>query len=188
MRNSMKVLLVPVAVALAAAVTLAGCGGDGAPVTQSGEHVRGPAVDYSTPAPATADAQVANVQPEDTPVVTKTPDAAAGTAAELPPDVTVSVADTLVAPGSAVEVTAQATSDVTQLVLWDGLGDREGFTYDPTAGVWRAAYRVPLKSPWERIGLSVTARNDSDRWRRVWVFLKLQEPAAAPKADVADGS
>jgi hypothetical protein len=42
--------------------------------------------------------------------------------------------------------------------------------------VWRAQDRVPLHPRHERFGVSVTARNDADRWRRVWVFLNVGAP------------
>ena len=52
-------------------------------------------------------------------------------------------------------------------MLWDGIHDRQAFAYDSTNSLWRATYRVPLKPSFERVGLSVTAQNESNRWRRV---------------------
>ena len=104
----------------------------------------------------------------------------------LPPEVAASVADSLVVPGTAVEITAQASLDAMELMLWDGLGKRQPFVYDEPGKVWRAFYRVPLKSA-DRVGLSVTAKNDGGRWRRVWVFLDIDrglgqpQPAAIPE-------
>src|SRR5437867_7313137 len=86
----------------------------------------------------------------------------------LPPEVTASVTDTLVAPGSAIEITAQASVDATDLSLWDGVGKRQPFSYDEAGKVWHAFYRVPLRSA-DRLALSVTAQNDGARWRRVRV-------------------
>ena len=37
-------------------------------------------------------------------------------------------------------------------------------------------YRVPIRTRTERVGLSVTASTNSNRWRRVWVFMNV-EPA-----------
>ena len=91
----------------------------------------------------------------------------------LPPEVAASVVDTLVVPGAAVEIAAETSIDATELTLWDGIGKRQPFVYDEQGKQWRAFYRVPLKSA-ERVGLSVTAKNDAHRWRRVWVFLRLQ--------------
>jgi len=91
----------------------------------------------------------------------------------LPPEVSASVSDTLVTPGSAIEVIAEASVDATELSLKDDFGTRQRFTYDQQGKIWRAFYRVPLKSV-DRLGLSVTAKNGSDRWRRVWVFLRVE--------------
>jgi hypothetical protein len=96
----------------------------------------------------------------------------------LPPEVTASVGDTLVIPGSAIEIDAQASVDATELSLWDGLGKRQPFSYDAQGKVWRAFYRVPLKSQ-ERLGLSVSAKNEAGRWRRVWVFLHIGSESGA---------
>src|SRR5262249_41191701 len=95
----------------------------------------------------------------------------------LPPEVNASVGDTLVIPGSAIEIDAQASVDATELSLWDGLGKRQLFTYDEEGKVWRAYYRVPLKSA-DRLGLSVTAKNGAGRWRRVWVFLHVERESS----------
>ena len=63
------------------------------------------------------------------------------------------------------------------------LGDRSGghspFAYDSGADLARVAYRVPVKPGTDRLPLSVTARNASGRWRRVWVFLNIEREAAA---------
>lgn len=98
----------------------------------------------------------------------------------LPPEVTASVGDTLVTPGSAIEVTAEASVDATELSLKDDFGTRQRFTYDQQGKIWRAYYRVPLKSA-DRLGLSVTAKNGAERWRRVWVFLHVGHGSSAPE-------
>lgn len=88
----------------------------------------------------------------------------------LPPDVAVTVSETSVEPGQTVEIEAQGSTDVTGMALWDGLHDKQAFVYDSGRKLWLAQYRVPLQTS-ERVALSVTARNESHRWRRVWVFL-----------------
>ena len=95
----------------------------------------------------------------------------------LPPEVAVSVADTLVAPGAAVEITAQGSADVTDLILWDGVGKRQAFAYDVNGKVWRTFYRVPIRLSLGRLALSVTAKNGSSHWRRVWLFLRVEREA-----------
>lgn len=93
----------------------------------------------------------------------------------LPPEVSASVQDSVVTPGAAVEITAEASIDATDLVLWDGIGKRQSFVYDLKGKVWRTYYRVPIKSA-NRLALSVTAKSQGGRWRRVWVFLDVQRP------------
>lgn len=90
----------------------------------------------------------------------------------LPPEVVASVTDTLIIPGAAVEITAQTSVDARDVLLSDGRGSPQPFVYDGAGKVWRAYYRVPLKSD-DRLGLSVTAKNTGGRWRRVWVFLNV---------------
>ncbi len=100
----------------------------------------------------------------------------------LPPEVAVSTTDSLAVPGSIVEITAEASGDVVTMVLSDGKGQSRPFTYDAAANVWSVTYRVPLRNATERMGLSVTATNGENRWKRVWVFLNLlpkQTTAAA---------
>lgn len=91
----------------------------------------------------------------------------------LPPEIAVSIADTLVEPGAAIEIVAEGTPDVTEMVLWDGLNDRQAFYHDASRNEWKVSYRVPLRPKQDRIGLSVTAKNEAGRWRRVWVFLQV---------------
>src|SRR6185295_175908 len=66
---------------------------------------------------------------------TSTPEAgiqqgAEGGTSELPPDVTAMVPDTLITPGNVVEITAQASTDATGLMLTDRLGHKYPFVYD----------------------------------------------------------
>jgi hypothetical protein len=60
---------------------------------------------------------------------------------------------------------------------------------DSSGLVWKVNYRVPLRPRTDRLGLAVTATNDTHRWRRVWVFLQVGdgeqhvEETAKPEAD-----
>jgi len=98
-----------------------------------------------------------------------------GEGGTLPPDVKVTVADTLVTPGEPIAIVVRGTADVSRLELKDDFGDVLPFERDADGRTWRATYRVPLRPSHERWGLSVTAHNDSARWRRVWVFLHAQD-------------
>jgi hypothetical protein len=86
----------------------------------------------------------------------------------LPPDVAASVADGLVLAGTAVEITAEGSPDVVSVTLGDPTGGKHPFAFEASTGLWRAAYRVPVRSAGSRLSLSVTAHNASGRWRRVW--------------------
>ena len=92
----------------------------------------------------------------------------------LPPDVTASAPDSSIAPGTIIEITAEASTDATSLILMDRLGHKYPFNYDTEAKAWRVQYRVPLKTEVDRLGLSVTATSGANRFKRVWVFLKIQ--------------
>jgi hypothetical protein len=103
----------------------------------------------------------------------------------LPPDLSATVMDTEVTPGESVQLYVEATPDVVEMTLWDGLHDKQSLTYDSEAKVWHGSYRVPLSST-GRIGLSVTARNDASRWRRVWVFLTVNRDEAKAALESED--
>lgn len=102
----------------------------------------------------------------------------------LPPDIIVTASDTLVHPGQAVDFVVQATPDVTEMSLYDGMGDRQALVYDSDAKAWRVTYRVPLRFPWDRAGLSITAKNESQRWCRSWIFLKMAQDSQAVEGAV----
>lgn len=104
---------------------------------------------------------------------------AAASVDSLPPDVAATVIETQVSAGASVEVTAQSSPDVVGVTLGDRSGGHSPFAYDSSADLWRVAYRVPVKPGTDRLALSVTARNASGRWRRVWVFLNVEREAAA---------
>ena len=98
-----------------------------------------------------------------------------GTSKEtLPPDVTAAAPDSLVTPGDVIEITAQASTDAQSVMLMDRLGHRYPFTYDVDAKAWRVQFRVPLDTTIDRLGLSVTATNGANRFKRVWVFLNIE--------------
>ena len=100
--------------------------------------------------------------------------------AEMPsPEVAASVSDTLVTPGGVVEITAEASEDAVELQLQDDLGRKQPFAYDGERKLWRTTYRVPMRLDSERLALSVTARNDAHRWRRVWVFLGVKHEGSS---------
>jgi len=105
----------------------------------------------------------------------------------LPPDLSVSAPDTLIVRGKPVEIIALGTPDVGEVTLWDGIGQKQPMTYDFEAKVWRAFYRVPLATTRERLELSVTAKNGVNKWRRVWVFLRIQRDAPEVTPEPAPG-
>ncbi|HKQ59107.1 MAG TPA: hypothetical protein VJY35_14700 [Candidatus Eisenbacteria bacterium] len=102
-----------------------------------------------------------------------------------PPEVTASVADTLVIPGTIIDITAEGSPDVTEVTLSDGIGRKQAFTYDAGSALWHTSYRVPMRVP-ERLGLSVTATNSLSRWRRVWVFVGAAKPAVQEEPEVSE--
>ena len=100
----------------------------------------------------------------------------------LPPEIALGEIDTLVTPGQPVHVTVYGTPDVTEISMFDGLNDRQALVHDTEHDTWSVDYRVPLRSKSDRVGLSLTAKNAANRWRRVWVFLKVGSPATASTA------
>jgi len=91
-----------------------------------------------------------------------------------PPDVVAAVADTFVTAGQAVEVQVEGTPMSVTMALSDGRGDAIPMVKDAT-GTWRVGYRVPLRPSSDRLGLAVTAKNQAQRWRRVWLFLQVDD-------------
>jgi hypothetical protein len=158
-------------------IALASCGGE--KVEQKAEApLRVPL----EPQAAVASASLAPAAHEEGEVV-------AGTDS-LPPEVEVEVADSSVTPGEAVEITAIGSDDVREMLLTDGRGKATSFVYDLPSRSWKAYYRVPMRSGADRLGLSVTARNESHRWRRVWLFLEVKSPevASVPGATAPDST
>ena len=163
--------------ALAALVSVgmvAGCSGDGADNRDS--------VANSTPASSTTSGggSVAAMPAVLTsPTVPSSGGHIVALGDSLPPDVNAMVEDSLAAPGQVIAITAQGSDDVSQIGLSDGLGRMQLFTRDPASNAWHVLYRVPLKTTKDRLALSVTALNDVNRWRRVWVFVNVDQPSDA---------
>lgn len=104
----------------------------------------------------------------------------------LPPEIAALVSEQSVTPGQTVEFTAMTTEDAAEVILWDGRREKQVMDYDPASNRWHAEYRVPLRNASDRIGISLTARSELNRWRRVWVFLTLEPQTAhvvAPSPD-----
>ncbi|HEY6865965.1 MAG TPA: hypothetical protein VI792_01840 [Candidatus Eisenbacteria bacterium] len=89
----------------------------------------------------------------------------------MPPEIAVTAPDSVLAPGTIVEITARGTADVVGMSLRDHLGREQAFALDPESKIWRARYRVPLRVSGDHLALSVTARNGAGQWRRAWVSL-----------------
>ena len=105
----------------------------------------------------------------------------------LPPDMVAAVSDTFVTAGEPVVVTVEGTPDITEMALSDSRGDALPMVKDTTSNCWRVGYRVPLRPKQDRIGLSITAKNEQHRWSRVWLFLQVDDgkqsvetPSASP--------
>ncbi len=96
----------------------------------------------------------------------------------LPPDIAASASEEFVAPGDIVEITAEGTTDVAEVTLTDARGKTQPLVYDASMGIWKTHYRVPLRTTTDRLGLSLTAKNGFNCWRRVWVFLNIQKLGA----------
>jgi len=153
--------------AVLAAIALAGCGRHETPAASA------PVTSTSAPSETAVLASVPSVT--DTVRIAKTEDEGKKSDS-LPPDVSASATDSLAVLGAVVEIQAIGSPDVVDMGLSDGIGREQPFAYDSTTKVWKALYRVPVRSPKDRLGLAITATNESGHWRRVWVFLNLQQP------------
>lgn len=153
-----------------ASSTTAGGSADAAPVTEAAAIASAEGVTESVP------------EAESTP---RADDTEVTPAEFLPPDVATPVTEMVVTPGSVVEITAEGSSDVVAMELSDGISKAIAFRHDEAGGVWRAPYRVPLRLKGDRLGLSITAKNGSAKYRRVWVFLRDVKSVAA--ADTSAG-
>jgi hypothetical protein len=171
----------------AAVLLLSGCGGDRGATKVASTSTPAPVIETSS-AGAAMPASAGPVVPGAT--VALSQGSTSNPAGEgLPPEIAIGDLETRVTPGQVVEVTVYGTPDVTEMSLWDGRGDRVAMLHDEARDVWTAKYRVPIRSREDRIGLSVTARNESSRWRRVWVFLHLGDGAVHQESEApADSS
>ena len=147
---------------IAGGVVLWSCG-------RQGNESRQP-VSAVTDAPAASPMAVVPAAALGAPVLTKSE-----TEESVPPDLDVSPVDTLVAPGQLIDFNVRTTSDVTRLALSDGRDEPLAFVREAGTDRWSVTYRVPLKPRVERWGVSITARTDAQRWRRVWVFLSVHD-------------
>ena len=106
------------------------------------------------------------------------------------PDLLVKSSKESVLRGETIDITAQGSPDVVEMLLSDGYGTTQSLVFDAASQTWKTAYRVPLNMKLERLGLSIKAKNGDERWRRVWVFLTLPEnavPRSVPESSaVAD--
>lgn len=108
------------------------------------------------------------------------------TADSLPPDVVASASALVADRGQVVEITAQGSLDITEVILSDGL-NKTPLAYDMEAKAWRGVYRVPLRTKADRVGLAVTATNGHGRWQRVWVFIEVGKPAVGGEEQTSVG-
>jgi hypothetical protein len=108
------------------------------------------------------------------------------TADSLPPDVVASASALVADRGQVVEITAQGSMDITEVILSDGL-HKAPLAYDMEAKAWRGVYRVPLRTKADRVGLAVTATNGHGRWERVWVFIEVGKPVVGEEKTSVGG-
>lgn len=170
---------------LATIALLEGCSGGSA--SRLASEVRGPetaaSVDQNVvaamPLPATG---------EHTSLARTSPIETSEDADSVPPDVIAAVSDTFVTAGQAVQVCVEGTPDITQMALADGRGDAIPMVRDSSSNLWRVAYRVPLRPRVDRLGLAVTAQNESHRWRRVWLFLTVDDGRHGVETETPDES
>jgi hypothetical protein len=108
------------------------------------------------------------------------------TADSLPPDVVASASALVADRGQVVEITAQGSMDITEVILSDGL-HKTPLAYDMEAKAWRGVYRVPLRTKADRVGLAVTATNGHGRWERVWVFIEVGKPVVGGEEKTSVG-
>jgi len=103
----------------------------------------------------------------------------------LPPDVVASASALVADRGQVVEITAQGSLDINQVIVSDGLS-KAPLVYDMDAKAWRGVYRVPLRTKANRVGLAVTATNGRGQYQRVWVFIEVGKPTTEEKTSVED--
>ena len=144
----------------ALSLALVGCGGNDVKVAEKNDALRVPAEQPTTVATVAS-------TPAESPV-REEPETIAS-ADSLAPEIALEVESRQVRPGEAVEVSALGSPDVNEVTLQDGMGRSTSFAYALQAKAWRGFYRVLMK-----LALSVTAKNDARRWRRVWLLLEVR--------------
>ena len=169
--------------AMAVAFLTIGCGKqEGRKLASEGGTVAAGALEQ----PATATASMVQTTPsaEATGGAERLP----ANADSLPPDVVASASALVAERGQVVEITAQGSLDITEVILSDGL-HKTPLAYDLEAKAWRGVYRVPMRTKGDRVGLAVTATNGQGRWQRVWVFIEVGKPGGeVEKTDEAGTS
>jgi hypothetical protein len=169
-RNMIVAWVSATAIAMVATVTLLeSCGSDQSSIKPASTPHETVAAPQQNVVASTAGAQLSSGTPAAVPA------ASSQDANSVPPDAVVALSDTFVTAGQPIEVKVEGTPDVTEMALSDGRGDALPMVKDSTGNVWRVNYRVPLRPRTDRLGLSVTAKNGSSRWRRVWVFLQIED-------------
>src|SRR5258706_4298429 len=160
-----------VALALAAvplAVLIASCGGSDPQASTTSTTPPAEQIAENAASPGGMSAGVGKPQAQVAALPTVT------AADSMPPDVSAWGPDSVLTPGAVVEISAKGSDDVVEMVLSDGIGKKQWMVYDETQDVWRTFYRVPVNGSSDRLGLSVTAKNNLSRWHRVWVFLQVE--------------
>ena len=173
--------------AILATPGLLGCGSE----PSGGSSAMSSATKESSPDPFTSVASAEATPP--VPAAAQESHLEAVPSDSLPPDVAVIAADSVAAPGATVELTAQASPDVVEVFLYDGVGRKQSLDFDSSTNEWHARYRVPLGISAERLGVSVTAKNGVGLRHRVWTFLRIdrgangETPATEPPAVEREG-
>lgn len=106
----------------------------------------------------------------------------------LPPDIVAAGPESIAVPGSVVTIAATGSADVTSVMLTDRAGEKTPFTFDSESNLWKASYRVPLRVATDKLGLAVTATTEANRYKRVWVFLRLRDEGTAPAEAAPDSA
>lgn len=162
-----------IAAPLLIALVALGCGEEKEKATANLAHDT--AAPVAASAPASGIAQTASV--------VQAPEVTASTTEDtLPPDIVAAGPESIVQPGGVVTVAATGSTDVTSVVLTDRAGQKTPFTYDSESNLWKASYRVPIRATGEKLALAVTATTEANRWKRVWVFLRLRDAAVPTEA------
>src|SRR5262245_45438434 len=66
------------------------------------------------------------------------------------PDLLAKVSKEIVARGETIDISAQGSTDVVEMILSDGYGTTQSLVFDAESNTWKTAYRVPLNMKLER--------------------------------------